>query len=76
MLRDADLVRATIDTQGRKFAWVAERLGISYSYMTRLLSGGRRWTPALRARVAEVLRVPEEVLFCASDCRLTDEKNR
>jgi len=66
------LIAATIREQGRRKSWVAYRMGISPSYLTRLLNGERPWLPYLRERIARVLAVPESVLFPASNCDSTD----
>jgi len=70
---DTDRIRATIAAQGRRLDWVASQMGISPSYLTRLLDGERRWTSRLRARITAVLGVPEGVLFFAPDYRRTDD---
>lgn len=70
---DTSAVRATIEAQGRRLTWVAGQMGISPSYLTRLLDGERRWTPKLRAQVAMILQVPTDVLFFASDYRQTTD---
>ena len=44
---------------GRMGTWVARRMGISSSYLSLLLSGKRRWTPALRERFAVAVDRPQ-----------------
>jgi len=44
---------------GRYATWVARRMGISSSYLSLLLSGKRRWTPALRERFAAAVDRPQ-----------------
>lgn len=44
---------------GRIETWVARRMGISSSYLSLLLSGKRRWTPALRERFAAAVDRPQ-----------------
>lgn len=66
-------VREAIRAQGRRQAWVAEQMGISPSYLTKLLDGRRPWLPHLRGAAARVLNIPEALLFLAGDCRETEE---
>lgn len=73
MPADENVVRSTIEAQGRRLDWVAAQMGISQSYLTLLLKGKRRWSARLRVRIATVLGVPEDVLFFHSDCRQTDD---
>ena len=70
-----DRVRETIRQQGRLARWVALQMGISESYLSKLLDGRRVWTPDLRRRVAEVLGVSESSLFLDAECRRTDDKH-
>ena len=67
MVIDTNSVRATIEAQGRRLDWVAAQMGISQSYLTRLLNGQRHWLPWLRSKICKVLAVPEAVLFFDSD---------
>jgi len=73
MRDDTNSIRATIETQGRRLDWVAAQMGISQSHLTRLLNGERRWLPQLRSKIADVLGVPEGVLFFDLDNRQTDD---
>lgn len=52
-----------IRERGLRFDWVADRMGISNSLLSRLLSGERRWTPEYRASLARALDVSEAELF-------------
>jgi len=56
-------VAEIIDFRGLRKDWVAEQLGISPSYLTRLLAGERRWTPDLQKRIASILGLPAAFLF-------------
>jgi len=49
--------------QGRRKDWLARELGVSPSYVTKLLNGKRRWTPALREKASDAFGVPETLLF-------------
>ena len=66
-------IRAEIQAQGRLQSWVAAQMGISQSYLTKLLAGKRDWLPHLREAVARALGVPETALFLPSDCLLSDD---
>lgn len=69
-------VRETIKGQGRHQSWVAENMGISQAYLTRLMNGQRPWLPHLRDAASRVLNVPESVLFLVSDCRESDDNGQ
>ena len=57
------LIKRILDARGIRRRWLAEQLGVSPAYVSRLLSGERRWTRELRAEAARVLMLPEDVLF-------------
>lgn len=52
-----------LDERGIRRDWFASRLGVSRSFISMVESGQRRLTPARRRRAAEVLAVPEHLLF-------------
>lgn len=56
--------------RGIRQEWLARELGISDAYLSRLLSGERNWTNALKDEVARLLMIPRQVLFFEDDCRL------
>jgi transcriptional regulator with XRE-family HTH domain len=63
-MEDAHMVvQRIIESRGIKTTWFAEQLGVSQSHISRLLSGERPWTPELRQKAAQVLMLPEDVLF-------------
>lgn len=41
--------------EGRTWTWLAERLGISCSFLTRMVQGERRWTEERKGLAAEAL---------------------
>lgn len=57
------IVRRVIDQRGVRLTWLADKLEISLSYLSLLLSGGKPWTATLREQAALWLGVPEDVLF-------------
>jgi transcriptional regulator with XRE-family HTH domain len=65
-------IAMVIQAQGRRKTWVAREMGISPSYLTRLLTGERPWLPHLQEAAARVLGIPREVLFLVSDCHPSD----
>lgn len=54
---------AVLQAQERTASWLARRAGKSPSYVTRVLSGERKPSADFRAKAAEALGVPEELLF-------------
>ena len=47
---------------GRRRAWVAKQMGISLSYLSKLLAGERRWTPELERSFAAALGISHSAL--------------
>lgn len=56
------LIMQTIEAQGRRLVWVAERLGISRSQLTNALAGRRRLTDDQAVKLAEILGLPPAVV--------------
>ncbi len=56
-------VLAVLEAQERDQAWLARKTGYSQSLVSKVIAGERTATPKFQARVAEVLRVPRELLF-------------
>lgn len=54
---------AVLATQERTAAWLARKTGKSPSYITRVLNGERRPSDEFKARAAEALNVPADLLF-------------
>lgn len=54
--------------RGTRQRWLAGKLGISDAYLSRLLSGERRWSETLKDKVAHSLSVPRETLFFEGKC--------
>ena len=59
-----------IKRQGRQRQWLAERMNISPSYLTRLLNGERVWSEELKAKACEALGLEVSPFLFAPDCRL------
>jgi transcriptional regulator with XRE-family HTH domain len=59
----ADIVLDVLARQERNQAYLARKMGVSRSYLTRLLNGERPATPAVRARLCQALNLPDVVLF-------------
>ncbi|MCC6312741.1 MAG: helix-turn-helix transcriptional regulator [Thermomicrobiales bacterium] len=51
-------------SQGRKARWLADRVGISESHLSRIVSGERGVSESLAKRIADVIQAP---LFLAFD---------
>jgi transcriptional regulator with XRE-family HTH domain len=54
---------AVLQAQERTASWLARKTGKSPSYVTRVLLGERRPSDEFKARAAEALGVPAELLF-------------
>lgn len=54
---------ATLETQGRSARWLAKRVGVSPAYITRVVNGERTASEEFKAKAAEVLGIPERLLF-------------
>lgn len=52
-----------LDERGIRRDWFASRIGVSRSFISMVESGQRRLAPARRRLAAEVLSVPEHLLF-------------
>lgn len=52
------VARQVIKEQGRTVAWVARRLGIDRTYLSRMLSGERPMPRDVMERLAGILQVP------------------
>lgn len=55
-------IRRLIDARGIRHRWLADRLGISRSHLSHLLSGDRRFTDAQAVRLAELLQIPVDYI--------------
>lgn len=58
-------VERILEQQGRTMTWLARKAGVSVSYAWRMLAGERPLTDDFKARSAEALGVPEDILFPA-----------
>ena len=50
-------------SQERTLSWLARKTGKSPSYVLRVTTGERRPSPEFKAKAAEILGVPESLLF-------------
>jgi plasmid maintenance system antidote protein VapI len=53
----------TLEQQGRTAAWLGRQLGVHRSYVTHIAAGRRTVDGDRAARVAQLLGVPERMLF-------------
>jgi hypothetical protein len=60
-----DPIWEILEFKGINQSWLAEKLGISESEMTKKKKGRRGWTEAQKDRASEVLMLPRSVLFLA-----------
>jgi transcriptional regulator with XRE-family HTH domain len=56
-------IERVLAQQGRTMSWLARKTGVSVSYAWLMLRGKRPLTDEFRARSAEALGVPEDILF-------------
>lgn len=56
-------LQAVLDQQERTASWLARKTGKSPSYVTRVLQGTRRPSEEFKARAADALGVPADLLF-------------
>jgi hypothetical protein len=57
------IIWEVLDKQGRTLQWFADKMHVSPSYVYKLKAGTREWTAELKARAAEILDIPQYVLF-------------
>lgn len=69
-------VGAEIAKRGFRKDWIAEQLGISPSYLSKLMTAERTWTPELRSQMARLLGVDQEALFFEPENRQTDDNSQ
>lgn len=62
---DSRNVDRVLEQQGRSLAWLARKAGVSVSYAHLMLNGKRPLTDDFKARAAEALGVPADLLFAA-----------
>lgn len=60
---DVDNLRDIIEYQGVRRPWLAKQMGYHDSWLSLILSGRRRPTPAFIARACSVLHLPPHILF-------------
>lgn len=68
-----DAIWTVLAHQDRSLGWLARRTGVSRQYWSLLRRGRRRPSPALRARAADALGLPEGVLFAPEGVRGAEE---
>lgn len=56
-------IAGVLDSQERSLSWLARKTGKSPSYITRVLNGERNPSPEFKAKAAEALGVPQQLLF-------------
>lgn len=61
--RPGPIVRRLVDEQGRKYAWVADQLGVSRQLLGRIVAGERDLTIGEAQRLARILGVPVTTFF-------------
>lgn len=54
----AEALKALLEEHERDFAWLASKTGFSQSHLWRVANEGRRISPELAAKLAEVFSVP------------------
>ena len=59
--------RQYLGASGRRHVWVADRMGITQSYLSHLLAGRRNWTPELQHRFANAIGMDASAFNFARD---------
>lgn len=54
---------AVLAEQDRSASWLSKKCGYDPSYASHVIAGRRTPSPRFRAKAAEILGVPEELLF-------------
>jgi transcriptional regulator with XRE-family HTH domain len=67
----ASNLRALLEAQGTKFRWLADRVGISESHLSRIINGERLVSESLGRRISEAARVDFFVAFKLTDRSIT-----
>lgn len=57
-MRKPNPLRVFLDERGIRYVWVAERLGISPSHLTRLMDSDRPLTASMAQRLADLFSEP------------------
>lgn len=57
-----------LDHQGRSLKWLASRMGYGYNYVRQVRAGVHPVTEEFRQRAAQVMDLPDEVLFILPEC--------
>lgn len=72
-----DRVQMLLDQIGQSAAWLAEKMGVERSTVTRIIKGARNPTPKTLQDMAPVLGVPLEQLVAGTDAedRVEEAKN-
>jgi transcriptional regulator with XRE-family HTH domain len=69
-------VGEVLEGRGVSQRWLANQLGVSDSYLSRLLSGDKTWSEAFKTEVARLIMVPRAVLFFELDSDLESPDTR
>jgi plasmid maintenance system antidote protein VapI len=66
---------AVMEKQGRQNVWLAERLGVSRSFITMVISGQRTISGELADKISGIFDIPLFLLFELSrESKMTSEK--
>lgn len=60
-------LQATLKTQGRKARWLAEKVGVHESLLSKAMKGQRTINAETAAKIADLLGVPFFVLWRSPD---------
>jgi transcriptional regulator with XRE-family HTH domain len=60
-------LQATLKTQGRKARWLAEKVGVHESLLSKAMKGQRTINAETAAKIADLLGVPFFVLWKSPD---------
>lgn len=71
-LQSVEPLFSVVDSRGIRHVWLAEQLGIDRRRWWEMRKGQRRFPDDLRSRAAELLGVPESVLFRPSEAAMKE----
>jgi len=63
--------REAARARGLKRGWIATQMGISPSYLSKLITGERQWTPELQSLFALAIGIAEEAIYFALEIHST-----
>jgi transcriptional regulator with XRE-family HTH domain len=66
---------SALEATGRRKDWIARQMGISPSYLSRLLSGDRAWTERFRKAFSQAVGIGDEALLFGPNVGIADTES-